>query len=72
MSADESLSVISIDELKQELPEGLRIYAETAWGWSELKAAAFVKQVEKSGGKVTAYCDVIKGGAISLKVPRHV
>ena len=67
-----ALGTHTADELKQELPEGLRIFAETAWGWSELKAAAFVKQVERSGGKVTAYSEVRKGGSITLKVPRRV
>ena len=68
----DALGSHTAEELKQELPEGLRVFAETAWGWSELKAAAFIKQVEKSGGKVTAYSEVRKGGAITIKVPRRV
>lgn len=69
---NDSLSTHTVEEMKQELPEGLRIYAETAWGWSELKAAAFVKQVEARGGRVTAYCEVRRGGGITIKVPRRV
>lgn len=72
MNTDDSLSTHTVKELKEELPEGLRVFAETAWGWSELKAAAFVKQVEAQGGRVTTYCEVRKGGGITLKVPRRL
>lgn len=72
MKTDAAIGIHTTDQLKQELHEGLRIFAETAWGWSELKAAAFVKQVEESGGKVRAYSEVRKSGAITLKVPRRV
>ena len=68
---ENTLSTHTAEELKQELPEGLRVFAETAWGWSELQASAFVRQL-KPGAKVTAYCEVRKSGAITLKVPRRV
>ena len=68
----DALSTFTAAELKQELPEGLKIFAETAFGWSELKASAFVKQLEESKSCVVAYCDVRKGGSITLKVPYRV
>lgn len=47
----EELSSHSLTELKEELSAGLRLFAETAWGWVELKASAFLKQVEKRSGE---------------------
>jgi hypothetical protein len=68
---ENNLSSHTVAELKNELPEGLKIFAETALGWSELKASAFVRQMEKHGfSEVSAFCEVRKNGAITLKVPR--
>lgn len=71
--SDESLSRYTIVQLRDELSGGgLKIFAETAWGWSELKPAIFIRQLEKDGSDLIAYTELRTGGQATLKVPRRV
>ena len=68
----ESLSKYTAAQLRSESRSGLKIFAETGWGWSELKVSAFVKQVDKAGSTILAYTEVRNDGGITLKVPCRV
>lgn len=65
-----------LSELLEEKENGLRLYAETAWGWSSLKVAPFLRQVAAQGNGndpiVIGYCDIRKDGGITLKIPNRV
>lgn len=68
----DSLDEYRLEELKEEANNGLRVEAETAWGWIELKVGKFLSAVEKRGGAVVAYGDIRRCGGLTLKVPRRV
>ena len=69
--SDDSLHPISLTELKDEANNGLKLYAETAWGWSELKVAAFLRQAERKnyGATIIGYIEVRKCGSLTVKIP---
>jgi hypothetical protein len=67
----ESLDKYTLDELKDEADIGLRVEAETAWGWVELKVGKFLSAVEKRGGPVVAYGEIRRCGGLTIKVPRR-
>jgi len=67
----EHLHETSLFELQSEKSEGLRIFTETAWGWSELKVAPFLKQLEGNNLTVVGYVDIGKSGNLIVKIPHN-
>lgn len=70
----DSLGEYTVAQLRDELTAGLRIYVETAWGWTEVKAPQFLRQVERRSGEsavIHAYTKIRKGGAVTLEIPRR-
>ena len=69
MNAPEHLLKFDSKQLKEEYRHGLKLYAETAWGWSELNPVSFIKQIQKNKSTVLAYVSFKKSGAAVLKIP---
>jgi hypothetical protein len=72
-----SVDTYTLTHLKEEFDHGrggLRIYADTAWGWQELKVAPFLRYVEKHNreGLVFAITEIRRNGSASLKLPRRI
>jgi hypothetical protein len=75
----QELASMTLAQLREEHDHGrggLKIYAETAWGWSELKVAPFLKQLERDDGSedlpvVLAIMTIRRGGSATLKIPRR-
>lgn len=70
MSAD----AYTLAHLKEEFDHGrggLKIYADTAWGWQELKVAPFLRHLEKHNkiGMVYGITEIRRNGSLSLKLP---
>jgi hypothetical protein len=59
--------VYTASQLREESRNGLKIYVETAWGWTEVKVDPFLKQVET--GKFLAWTTIRRDGGVTLKVP---
>ena len=66
------LTNYTLPQLRPEVEKGLKLYAETAWGWSELKVGAFLKALEKSRTTIVGYTEIRKNGALSIRLPRRV
>lgn len=58
-------------DLEAEAPAGLQLFAETAWGWSELKVKPFLAEL-KPTSIVVAITEVTKSGRVKLMIPRRV
>ena len=62
-----------ISHLREEVGNGLKIYVETAWGWSELKVGPFLRQAETAASAaVYGFSEVRRDGSITLKIPRRI
>jgi hypothetical protein len=74
------LGKFTLAQLREEHDNGrggLKLYAETAWGWSELKVAPFLKQLERADGRedlpvVFTITTIRRNGSATLKIPRRV